>query len=118
MRPVKGTGVFFNRLLAVWQIMKIAATAYVIVVAVMSLACFIAYGLDKRRAVNGGRRVPERTLHLMAFLGGWPGALLGQRHFRHKTQKPAFRIMFWMVVVLHVGIVSAVAYAVVTARQA
>ena len=91
--------------------MKIAAAAYLVVVAVMSLVCFIAYGLDKRQAANGGRRVSERTLHLMAFLGGWPGALIGQRHFRHKTQKMTFRIVFWMVVVLHVGIVGVVAYA-------
>ena len=91
--------------------MEIAAVAYLMVVAVMSLVCFIAYGLDKRQAANGGRRVSERTLHLMAFLGGWPGALIGQRQFRHKTQKVPFRIVFWIVVVLHVGIVCAVVYA-------
>src|SRR5262249_52453079 len=91
--------------------MEIAAVAYLMVVALMSLVCFIAYGLDKRQAANGGRRVSERTLHLMAFLGGWPGALLGQRQFRHKTQKVAFPMVFWMVVVLHIGIVGAVAYA-------
>jgi uncharacterized membrane protein YsdA (DUF1294 family) len=90
--------------------MKIAAAAYLIVVVVMSVACF-AYGVDKRRATNGGRRVSERTLHLMAFLGGWPGALIGQRQFHHKTQKVAFRIVFWIVVAVHVAIVSAVAYA-------
>ena len=61
--------------------MKNAAAFYLIVVVVMSVACFIAYGLDKRKAVNGGRRVSERTLHLMAFLGGWPGALMAQRHY-------------------------------------
>ena len=60
----------------------------------------------------------ERTLHLMAFLGGWPGALIGQRQFRHKTQKVSFRIVFWILVVLHVGLVAAVAYALATARQA
>ncbi len=98
--------------------MKTAAVAYLIVVIVMSVACFIAYGLDKRQATNGGRRVSERTLHLMAFLGGWPGALMAQRHFRHKTQKATFRIVFWIVVVLHVGVVGAVVYALVTIRQA
>jgi len=99
------------------NVMPIAAATYLIVVAVMSLVCFVAYGLDKRRAVNGCRRVSERTLHLMAFLGGWPGALIGQRHFRHKTQKVSFRIVFWMVVVLHSSIVAAVTYAVIAARQ-
>ena len=98
--------------------MIIATVVYGIVVAVMSLVCFLAYGLDKRRAAKGGRRVSERTLHLMAFLGGWPGALLGQRHFRHKTQKMSFRLVFWMVVVCHVGIVGTVTYALLTSRQA
>lgn len=93
--------------------MHIAAEVYLIVVAVMSLASFIAYGIDKRQAGRGGRRIPEQTLHLMALLGGWPGALLGQRQFRHKTKKLAFRVVFWLVVVVHVGIVSAVAYVVV-----
>jgi uncharacterized membrane protein YsdA (DUF1294 family) len=95
----------------------IPAAAYLIVVAVMSLACFVAYGLDKHRAVHGGRRVRERTLHVLAFLGGWPGAILGQRRFRHKTQKVSFRIVFWILVVLHVGLVAAVAHALTTAHQ-
>lgn len=98
--------------------MKIASAAYLIVVVVMSAASFIAYGLDKRQAVNGGRRVSERSLHLMAFLGGWPGALMAQRQFRHKTQKVPFRIVFWFVVALHIGLVVTVAYALVTLRQA
>ena len=96
--------------------MTIAAT-YLIVVAGMSLVCFVAYGLDKQRAVTGSRRISERTLHLLAFFGGWPGALIGQRHFRHKTQKVSFRIVFWMLLVLHVGIVASVAYALFTSRQ-
>jgi uncharacterized membrane protein YsdA (DUF1294 family) len=94
------------------------AIAYLIVVALMSLVCFIAYGMDKRRAGSGGRRVSERALHVMAFLGGWPGALIAQRQFRHKTQKVSFRIVFWLVVVVHVGIVGAVAYRIVTAPEA
>ena len=100
------------------QDMEIAAAGYMIIVVVMSLVCFFAYGFDKRQAANGGRRVSERTLHLMAFLGGWPGALMGQRQFRHKTQKATFRIVFWIVVVLHVGIVGVVTYALVTSRNA
>ena len=76
----------------------------------MSLVCFAAYGLDKRRAVTGGRRVPERTLQMMAFLGGWPGALLGQRLFRHKTMKLSFLIVFWLVVIFHVAFVGTAAY--------
>jgi uncharacterized membrane protein YsdA (DUF1294 family) len=83
---------------------------YLGIVLVMSLACFVAYGWDKGRAANGGRRMPEQTLHVLALLGGWPGALLGQRQFRHKTKKMTFLIVFWCVVVLHVAVVGTAAY--------
>lgn len=85
--------------------MMIAIAIYLVIVLVMSLACFVAYGRDKRSAANGSRRIPEQTLHTLALLGGWPGALLGQRHFRHKTKKLSFLIVFWCVVVLHIAIV-------------
>jgi uncharacterized membrane protein YsdA (DUF1294 family) len=72
------------------------ALAYLAIVAIMSFVTFIACGCDKRRARTDRRRVPEKTLHLLAFFGGWPGALMGQRIFRHKTQKLGFQIMFWL----------------------
>lgn len=84
--------------------------SYLVLVVVMSAVCYIAYGLDKWRAVNEGHRVPERMLHLLAFLGGWPGALLGQRQFRHKTKKLSFLVPFWLVVMLHVTIVGMATY--------
>src|SRR5580765_404158 len=87
-----------------------AILVYLAIVFVMSVASFIAYGLDKRRAGNGSRRVPEKTLHVLAFFGGWPGALVGQRKFRHKTKKLSFLIVFWFVVTLHVAIVITAAY--------
>ena len=88
----------------------IATAIYLSIVLVMSLACFVAYGWDKGLAANGSRRVPEQTLHTLALLGGWPGALVGQRYFRHKTRKLSFLIVFWCVVVLHVAIVGTAAY--------
>ncbi len=98
--------------------MNIAIAVYLSLILVMSFATFFAYGRDKGQAATGGRRIPERTLHLMAFFGGWPGALLGQRQYRHKTQKVSFRIVFWIVLALHVAVVGAVAYAVFTYRRA
>ena len=89
-----------------------AIAIYSILVFALSIVCFAAYGLDKRRAGRGGRRVPELTLQILAFSGGWPGGLLAQRRLRHKTKKPAFLIAFWCVVVLHVALVGAAAYVV------
>ena len=67
-----------------------------------SLLTYLAYLLDKRSAQRGERRTPENTLHMMSLLGGWPGALLAQRILRHKSTKPAFRVVFWATVVFNV----------------
>jgi uncharacterized membrane protein YsdA (DUF1294 family) len=68
-----------------------------------SAAAAIAYGNDKSAAQSGAWRVPERTLHVLALMGGWPGALVAQRVFRHKSQKPSFRFAFWVTVTLNCG---------------
>ena len=36
-------------------------------------------------------------------MGGWPGALLAQDVLRHKTSKPGFLAIFWLMVALNVG---------------
>ena len=68
-----------------------------------SLAAYVLYWLDKRAARAGYRRVPERTLHLVGVLGGWPGALLAQRQFRHKTVKQPFQAIFWATVAINLA---------------
>lgn len=68
-----------------------------------SLIAFIAYALDKAAARAGRWRTQESTLHLLALIGGWPGALLAQRQFRHKTAKPSFRVVYWATVLLNCG---------------
>jgi uncharacterized membrane protein YsdA (DUF1294 family) len=52
---------------------------------------------DKRRAIAGGRRVPEATLLWWAALGGWVGALAGRRWFRHKTRKQPFATLLLLI---------------------
>ena len=90
-----------------------AIAIYLTTVFVMSLVCFSTYRWDKRRARSGSHRVPERTLQILAFFGGWRGALMGQRLLRHKTHKRSFSAMFWLIVVLHVTVVGSVAYAAI-----
>lgn len=70
---------------------------------VVSLVTFGAYGLDKRAARLGRRRIPEARLHTLELLGGWPGALAGQSIFRHKRQKGRYMLVFWCIVGLHLA---------------
>lgn len=72
---------------------------------VASMIAFVAYALDKSAAQNNRRRTPENTLHLLALLGGWPGALAAQKLLRHKSRKQSFQIVFWATVVVHCSVV-------------
>jgi uncharacterized membrane protein YsdA (DUF1294 family) len=69
----------------------------------MSILAFATYGLDKAKAERGTWRTPEATLHLLDFLGGWPGGLAAQQTFRHKTRKIPFQVVFWVIVTIHAG---------------
>jgi uncharacterized membrane protein YsdA (DUF1294 family)/cold shock CspA family protein len=66
-----------------------------------SLLAFGFYLHDKRSALRSGWRTPEARLHLVELLGGWPGALIAQQAFRHKTRKLSFQLVFWLIVVVH-----------------
>jgi uncharacterized membrane protein YsdA (DUF1294 family) len=64
---------------------------------------FMAYALDKSAAQRGTWRTKETTLHLLALVGGWPGALLAQQLLRHKSSKTQFRHVFWATVLINVA---------------
>ncbi len=66
-----------------------------------SVLSFLQYWLDKRSAQSGSRRTAENTLHLVELAGGWPGALIAQQTFRHKTRKVSYQAVFWLIVVAH-----------------
>lgn len=66
----------------------------------INVVTFIAYGVDKRAAVRGNWRVPEIQLHTLEFLGGWLGAYLAQRFFRHKISKKSYQAMYLLMIVM------------------
>lgn len=74
--------------------------------AVASAVTFVAYGVDKRAAQTGGWRTSEATLHVLSLLGGWPGALVAQSVFRHKTRKQPFRTIFWVTAAVNIALVA------------
>lgn len=77
---------------------------YLPFIAALNLLTFALYYRDKRAATRGSRRTPENTLHILAMLGGWPGALLAQRIYRHKSRKAGFQVVFWITVIVNVSV--------------
>ena len=101
------------------QPMQIACVTYIVIIALMTISgvlnsmvlLFISiinaltywmYAQDKEAAQSGNRRVPENTLHTLAFLGGWPAAWLAQQRLRHKTQKQPFRKIYFCTIAFNI----------------
>jgi len=72
----------------------------------LSALAYLMYWLDKSAAQTNGQRTPENTLHLVGLAGGWPGALIAQQRFRHKTIKQPFQTVFWVTVVLNMAVIA------------
>ena len=68
---------------------------------IMNFLTWVIYGLDKGRAKSGKWRIPERTLLILAAIGGAVGALIGMLMFRHKTRKAKFVILVPVLLVIH-----------------
>ena len=71
----------------------------------INASTFALYGYDKAASRRRLSRVPERTLHLLAFAGGTPAAWFAQRAFRHKTVKGSFRMVFGLVAAAQAAII-------------
>jgi len=67
----------------------------------VSIVAFFLYWSDKRKAREDSWRTPENILHAVELAGGWPGALIAQQVFRHKTRKVSYQVVFWLIVLLH-----------------
>jgi len=90
--------------------MKTVAMIYLAWSLLLSAITFCFYGWDKRQARKNNWRTPESRLHLLSLLGGWPGAMMGRRIFRHKTQKLSFKLVIWLAAILHLILFAAIVY--------
>ncbi|WP_339688505.1 cold shock and DUF1294 domain-containing protein [Gimesia maris] len=75
-----------------------------------SCITFIAYAWDKSAAQRGKWRTAESNLHVLALVGGWPGALAAQRLLRHKSSKQKFLVVYWLTVFLNVAAIGYVVW--------
>ena len=82
--------VFYFVLMGIMSFIHILPAYTLLCVLMMNALSYWLYSQDKEAAQLGNRRVPEQTLHIVSFLGGWPAAWWAQQKLRHKTQNNHF----------------------------
>ena len=71
--------------------------------ALMSIVAFVFMAIDKGKAKTGAWRVPEKTLFILALLGGGIGGWLGMRICHHKTKHWYFRLGFPLIAIIQIA---------------
>ncbi|MGV2686974.1 DUF1294 domain-containing protein, partial [Clostridium perfringens] len=65
---------------------------------------YLVMSEDKRRARMGRDRVPERTLFLLAAIGGALGVWIAMYRKRHKTRHLSFKLGVPLLLVVNVAL--------------
>lgn len=76
-------------------------SAYLIYLAVVSLATFVIFAYDKAMSKRNGTRVMERRLLMLSLVGGAIGGIIAMRLFRHKTRHLKFVILLPLFALCH-----------------
>ncbi|MGR8923811.1 DUF1294 domain-containing protein [Rhizobium leguminosarum] len=76
----------------------------------LNLLVFSIYFMDKHAARHGRWRISERTLLILALIGGSLGALAAQQLLRHKTRKEPFRSILAAILILHGALIAVLAF--------
>ncbi|WP_062048132.1 DUF1294 domain-containing protein [Bacillus sp. JCM 19034] len=73
---------------------------------IITVVSYAVMTIDKSRAKRNNRRIPEKTLFVLAWLGGSIGIWFGMKHFRHKTKKRSFTVGIPFVVITQIVVVT------------
>lgn len=71
----------------------------------IQILAIILFFVDKQKAKRNRWRISEKTLFMVAILGGCPGAILGMKLFRHKTKHKKFSIGLPCILIIQIVIV-------------
>ena len=74
--------------------------------AIRSYYAYLVYKRDKSAAEWDEWRTQESTLHWIALIGGWPGALIAQNNLRHKSRKFSFKLVYWLTIVVNCSVLA------------
>ncbi|MGB8695871.1 DUF1294 domain-containing protein [Acinetobacter sp.] len=102
LKPMQIACVGYILALAVFTIAGLLSGMVLLFISIINAMTYWMYAQDKEAALMGKRRVPEQTLHILSFLGGWPTAWLAQEKLRHKTQKQPFRKIYFCTIALNI----------------
>lgn len=83
--------------------MEITISTLLTIIGGMSFLLFAMMGIDKSLAKRGAWRVPEKTLFLLALLGGALGGIIGMYFFRHKTRHASFKVGLPMLLIVNIA---------------
>lgn len=89
------------------QYILIGSISYLLII---NLLGYITMWADKRKAIKGKYRIAEKTLFMIAILGGSIGSILGMNKFRHKTKHWYFKygmpaiLIVQLILIVVVGI--------------
>lgn len=81
------------------------STTLIIYLVTINLVTFFVFAIDKSNAYKNKRRTPEKTLFILALIGGSIGTLLGMKTFRHKTKKLSFQAVLAIILTLQILLV-------------
>ena len=74
----------------------------------INLITLSAMYIDKYKAKSNKRRIPEKTLFTLVFLGGGIGGIAGMYMFKKKKKKIRFIIGFPTILILEVIVAIAI----------
>lgn len=69
----------------------------------VNTGAFLTMGIDKSKAKHGKWRISEKTLFLLAAVGGSIGSLAGMYTFRHKTKHTKFVVGMPAILIVHMA---------------
>ncbi|NNH26324.1 DUF1294 domain-containing protein [Acinetobacter terrestris] len=102
LKPMQIACIAYILALAVFTILGMLSGMVLLFISITNALTYWLYAQDKEAALLGNRRIPEQSLHILSFLGGWPTAWLAQERLRHKTQKQPFRKIYFCTIALNI----------------
>jgi uncharacterized membrane protein YsdA (DUF1294 family) len=81
-----------------------------IYISFINLIGFIIMGIDKQKAKSNQWRIREKTLFIIAIIGGSIGSILGMKYFRHKTKHKTFTYGMPLILIIQVFLLYLIQY--------